>query len=590
MDEADRLRADLAAKLAILNGTPLPPPPGAPAGTQPAAPTAEPAQPVAPPPMPVCRPAFDLAAWKGNASFPDRLRDLRNAAALGTEGASEMAALAEFYTAYGLTAEALDTLAAWHAEDPLPAERARLDRVTALAHLLRHEPPDPASPLFAEGQGCEREDLPMWRAAAAAVAGDTTQVRKYAGRARALLRDVPDPLRGQIALLIASGAPNDVETQRAMAAVLRTADAPTPEDDAARLLVQARLARAEGSTGDEITFLERAGAITGGAVPALQARARLVAINASREGPVSAGVETALTDIARTYRYEQIGQDASEALAETRLRRGDYAGALSAADDGTLGLRGGESRGAALTARILRTLLVDPGAAALPPPAERMALFWRYEGYATPGERGDDIRLGAARLMLDQRMPESALDVLRQLSPGTAATPPAVTLRALAEARAANGNPQGALALLANTPPSDDTRRAAATALGRLGRAADAAAQLEGMNQVADRLTRAELLMRANDWAGAATTYAGLLADPTLTPEIRRTATDRAALASALAGRAPAALPRDLAGASPAAARALGTIAIPPAALGAPVEAVRDALERARRIETLLSP
>jgi hypothetical protein len=586
-DEASALRDSLATKLAILNGT-LPPPSATPAPA--ATPAAAPAAPPPPVALPVCRRDFDLAAWKGHQPYPVRLQALREAAAMSTEGAPEIAALAEFYVVNGLAAEALDTIAAWHAEDPLPSDRARLARVADVAHLLRHETPDLTSPLFAAGEGCEREDLPLWRAAAAAVSSNADQVRENALRARAVLRDVPDPLRTRLAVLIADGARDDLETQRAMAAVLRSAEAATPEDEAARLLVQARVARGEGSTTDELMFLERAAALPGGAIPALQARLQLAALDAGREGPVSVDGENTLTDIARTYRYEQLGQEASALLAEARLKRGDYAGALGAADDGLLTQRPGESRGAKLIVRILRTLLVDPTATTLPDPAERMALYWRYQGYATPGERGDDIRLGAARLMLDQHMPESALDVLRQISQATAIQPAAVAARALAEARAANGDPQAALALIADAPPSDDINRAAAAALARLGRPEDAAARLAGMDKPEDRLSRAQLLMRAGNWAGASSAYADLLHEPTLAPEMRTEATDRAALASALAGHAPSELSPDLASSSPVAQRALGAIAIPAAAPGAPVDAVRDAIERSRRIETLLAP
>ena len=36
----------------------------------------------------------------------------------------------------------------------------------------------------------------------------------------------------------------------------------------------------------------------------------------------------------------------------------------------------------------------------LPPADQRLYLFWKYGGYATPGDKGDDIRAAAAQLMI----------------------------------------------------------------------------------------------------------------------------------------------------------------------------------------------
>ena len=130
-----------------------------------------------------------------------------------------------------------------------------------------------------------------------------------------------------------------------------------------------------------------------------------------------------------------------------------------------------------MAARILRVLMTGPADSRLPDPAERTALYWHYDGYATPGAKGDDIRLGAARLMLNQDLGSAALDVLRQLSAEIAATPEARVIRAQAEARA--GDPAVALLLAHDLPANNDTRRVAAEALARMGRPGEAAHQLD---------------------------------------------------------------------------------------------------------------
>jgi hypothetical protein len=163
-------------------------------------------------------------------------------------------------------------------------------------------------------------------------------------------------------------------------------------------------------------------------------------------------------------------------------------------------------------------------------------------------------------------------------------------MRALAEARASTGDPQASLALLATVPPSEDSRRATAAALARLGHPAEAAAQLEGVETATDRARRADLLLRAANWPAAAAAYAGQLRDPALPAEARRSTAERAALAAALAHMPGKDIPREAAEISPLATRALAVAASGAAAPGAPVAAAREAIERARTIETLLTP
>jgi hypothetical protein len=262
-----------------------------------------------------------------------------------------------------------------------------------------------------------------------------------------------------------------------------------------------------------------------------------------QDGPDAAAAEMVLADVARVYRADALGQTAATYLAEQRLRHGDYAAALAVADAsaGPVATRRTDSRGAALAARILRKLLVDapaapagaPASAAPAPgpgPAERLALYWRYEGYATPGVPGDDIRLGAARIMLAEDLPSPALELLEVV----AASPEAMLLRATAEARA--GDPAAALVMVQAMPQGDEVRRIAADALSRMGRPGDAAQQLAGVAGIDDQIRRTALLAAATDWPAAASACDALLHDPALAGAARRQVADRYSLALALAG------------------------------------------------------
>jgi hypothetical protein len=373
-----------------------------------------------------------------------------------------------------------------------------------------------------------------------------------------------------------------------MAAAVRNSDMGGPEEAAGRFLLHARIARLRGDTIEETSFLERA-VRTNAIVPSLIARIRLAEIHAAKDGPAGEASEAMLGDAGRVYRDAPFGQSAAAALAERRLRLGDYAGALAVADASTDGRAGrlSDSVGARLAARVLRMMLVDGTATDLPAAEDRMLLFWHYGAYATPGEKGDDIRMAAARLMLDEGLPEAALDVTRQLSEAVLRSPQGALLRARTEAQA--GDPAAALAMLGRLPPQDETRRIAADALVRLDRRVDAARELEPMTAPADQARRAHLLYEVKAWEDAAGAYATVLRNPATPKDAKADAADRYALAVAMSGGRPA---DDLRGLGGLAGRVLGALPVTTAANdpSAPVNALRGALERAGAIEALLPP
>lgn len=593
-NEIKQLREELTAKLSQLNAPPPTPKPSAHAGGGTAAPApAIAAAPPAPPPRPVCAPDFDLNTWKKEGRFTKALTALRHAAANSHEAPPEMEQLAEFYLSNGLAGEAREAaLAALDTDTPIAeTDRIRLRRDADIASLLRGDVIDAKSPLLADRTDCERTDLPLWRALAGAAGHDALAVARDVHAASRALGSVPEPLLQAFAFRLSDAAGDNIAALRDVADAVRNASLGTPEDEAARFLLQARIARSGGDTVDERAFLDRA-AQHPATLPGLVARERLAELGLAGQGSTVSHDELMLADMARVYRGEHIGRDAAAALAEHHLRLGDYAGALTIADQSASphGVRGADSRGAALAARILRVLLVDPPIPNLPEPSRRIALYLKYDGYGTPGRAGDDIRMGAARLMLDQGMASAALEVVHQLSAEVAATPQGKAIRALAEARA--GDPSVALLLVRDLPESPATQRISADALEKMERPADAARQLDGLTGIADQTRRAELLFSAKAWGAAADAYATLLHEPTLSAEARKEAADRYGFALALSGTSP---DRTLLPAKDALAERMIS-ALPPsggaAAAGGALSlpTMKAALERARRIETLLPP
>ncbi|MCG7361945.1 hypothetical protein MHZ93_11810 [Roseomonas sp. ACRSG] len=599
-DDLAGLREAVIAKLAVLNGL-------RPADTLPAAPSRpepqavpQPATPLpAPAPvpavavaLPACPASFSLAGWRGEGAFADRLPALRAALARSDQGAAEVAALAEFYAGHQLSREALAVLEVASGEWPAGALKERLERVRDVARLLLGRPVPPASPLLAEAGDCAREDLPLWRALAAAASGDATSLAQLAPRARAALREIPQDLRLGFVQRLADAVENDPATLRILLGAVRAATGLTPEQAAARNWQYARLARQEGNRADEQQYLEQALRGGGRSLPEIFARARLAALNLGRPGAEGRRAEAQINDLLRSYRHDALGEEAAIAYATRLLDQGALGAALAVADGASQASArpGVESRGARLAATALRRLLADPAPEGppLPPADERLGLFWQYEGYATPGERGDDIRLAAIRLLLRQGLAEAARDLGQQVTPATARTPQAILLLARAEAEAAQGDPRRALALLASLPADETGRRIAATALARLERLEEAAAQLDGLREVADLSRRAELLFQARAWRAAGAAYGALLREPALPAAERADATARLASAATLAqGRAE--VPAELLAPEGASAAMLRLNAsAPPSGTG--IGGVREAIERSRQIEALLPP
>jgi hypothetical protein len=598
-NDLDALRKELVLKLDALN-QPLPAPslarpdaggPGRLNGT------ASDAVAASTPSRPLCRPTFEMAGWQGSGGFTARLAELRGRIAASRAAPAAMLALAQFYLAHGLAGEALEAVAEAMPAGSMSDDAARLQRDADLARLMKGMQISAGSPLLGNPPQCDRPDLALWQALAAAAAHDAAGVehamtKEQGANGQNALQKLPEPVRDILAYRLADAVDDGSPVLPALADAMRDATPATQEDRAAAWLLDARLAASRGNPTGEKSFLERAVA-TGRSLPSLQAELRLAELAARGDGPQTARDEATLADFSRVYRDSPLGQGAAADLAERKLREGDFQASMAIADQsaragGAQHLTG--KSGAAMIANMLRILLVSPGQARLPSPAARVALYLRYQGYATPGPQGDDIRLGAARLLLAQGLPDAALDAARQLTAPAAGSAEGLAARAQAEAQA--GDPAVALDLLRSAPADDNLHRIAAMALARLARPEEAARELDGLTAIPDRLQRARLLSDAKAWNDAADAYADLLRNPALTGDARREASDRYGLAVVLAGGHAdpgLALPGNS-----LAARALAALPSPAAEPGegqsgrGAIAAVRGALQRARAIDSLL--
>jgi hypothetical protein len=584
--DLDALRNSLTEKLALLQNPPKQQ--AADTAQQPAAngSAADPAQPDQGA-RPACPPTFSMEGWKGQEAFADRLRLLRMVMARSGDAPEAIAALAEFYLGNGLAAEARALLDPVKRSGVDPEKLKRLDRDNDIARLLKGEPIRSESTLLAESENCDRTDIPLWRVLSAAASGDEAAVHRDADAASHALLFLPQPLSSRFALRIAAAGQDDKVVLQAMAASLRNTDAGDADELAGRYLLQAWIARTQNDPVTEESFLVRA-APSVGAI-GLQAKVRLAELHAAQSDDVGRQSMLTLADAARVYRDTKIGQSATTVLSDLLLSRGDYTGALKVAVDSTANLTAqrNDSYGAALAVKVLHKLLVETDAQNLPPPDQRLYLFWKYGGYATPGEKGDDIRAAAAQLMIAQGLPEAALKVTRQLSDTIGQSDQGIMLRAAAEASA--GDADQALSMLKGRAPTPETQRISAVALKRLGHPLDAAHQLDGLKDVDREIERAALFYEARDWGDASDAYAEVLRKDGLSQDQRGEAGDRYALALALAGKPPAADLRQFSGLAQRVIEAL-----PSNNAGgdkpSPVSEVRDSIRRAIQIEGILPP
>ena len=534
-----------------------------------------------------------LTEWQGSGSFVDADAKRRATLAHAPEDLDALASLAEFYAAHAMPNEALMLLEGWTDDGTDSAARARLLRVRDIARLIHGQSIEAASPLLAPAGDCAPPEMGVWQALQAAALRDTPAVNAAARRARAALTSMPEPMRTVIALSIADHANDEPETLKAMVAALRNSKGGTPEDVGGRYLLQARVANVDHAGNDEMAFLEKA-IQEGGGVPRLFASARLAGLQIRRAGEAGAHAEKLLQDLARTYRYESLGQEAALILGRQKLANGDFGAALELADQVShADSSGGNGAAASFAAQALRMMLVDPKGLPLPAPADRVALFWHFEGYAPPGESGDDIRIAASKLLLDQGFADSALDVAHDLSNTTLATPDGLMTRARAEARADTGDAAAAIAMVQPQPDGADRSHVIADALARTGKPRDAAQAVAKLDDADDRTRHAALLYRAGAWGDAAGAYAQLLRTDGLDKDARADATRRYSLAVSLSQTLPGNAPSsDLLKPDPLSQKLLA-VAVPPApppANAPPVASVRTALDRAKKIETLLNP
>ena len=456
--------------------------------------------------------ALDMAALAGTGSFAEELARRQDelsralAADQGVEGAQY--ALAGFYLARLMPQEALQVLRA--ADEPAPT-RIWLEAIA----LALAERAGASAARASLASACHAPDTELWQAVLDAADGALAQQAFEREAIPLRLAAYPVDLRIELALRLAEAGIDAGAAPAAIERFLGMVEQVAPADQAlARLLyLRGRLAAARGDFAAARAYWGEAAALPGEA--GLRATLALVSSQLD-DGELD---ETAALSALERLAYDWRGHPAQLAIARLTSaiheRRGDVSLALHAIEEVALGAEGRPSgrTAARLASDLIRRTYTDPASAR---PLDRLAAFWRYEGFVPPGSEGTDIRLAVARALGSRGLPNAAVRLMEPLVRATDDPAHQQVVDLLAESYLAADEPTRALDLLRATSPRASASRparnlSAARALAALGRFAEAAGVLHDNPDAAARPLRADLLWKAGLWREAAAAYRDLV-------------------------------------------------------------------------------
>ena len=492
---------------------------------------------------------LDLPVATAGPALLERLRSLQGSivATAPLARAPLRREAAEVLLALGLAQEAQAMSALAFQEDPRTRDDPRLLLAHGAAALLIGRLPE-AARAIEDRRLPETDETLLWRGLLAAALGAAETAAPALAATAPLLLSYPEALQARL-IPPAAEALLDAGGTAALAAAGRLIEEAAAPETPRLALARARLAEAEGRTGEALAAYD---ALALGRDRLARARAihRAVALRLANgaldPGAAAAALEAALF----AWRGDAIEVEARLRLVELKRRTGDAAGAVELLRETAAQY---PAQAAALQPRLREALLA---ALAEAPPLTAVALA---EANRTLLPETGEAGLAAVMLLADRLvaldLPDRAASLLRAAAArgvadarGVAEPQARAALGArLAALRLGEGDAAGALAALdstegANLPQHLATERdlLRARALARAGNREAAVVLLRRLG-AARAAVLAELLAESQDWQGAAAALeahleATLPAPPApLAPEQRR-ALARLAAYTALAG------------------------------------------------------
>jgi hypothetical protein len=485
---------------------------------------------------------LDMAVLGGRGSFAvehARLEDALSRAVSADDGvAGAEHVLAGFYVARLMPQEALAVLGETEADGAAKPARVRLEA----AALVLADRPNEAAAGALRNPLCRGADAQLWRAVALAAEGPLSQGLLESDAILARLAAYPPDLRVELGLRLAEAGIN-ATVPTALERLLDLVEGAVLADEArARLLfLRGRLAAARGDYAGAAASWKEAAQLPGEG--GLRATLALVEADLDSGELDEAAALSSLDRLAYDWRGHPLQLPIARLSATIHEHRGDLLEALAVLEELALGNAGQPIRRAAarLASDLMRRVYADP------PPTltgDQMAAFWRYEGFVPPSVEDANLRLGFARALIAQDLPQPAIRLLEPIARGAEQPLADQAIDLLAEGHLVANQPLKALDVLrAAAPkaaaPRPDRNRLAARALAALGRFAEAAGVLHDDGGDDPVRLQADYLWKAGLWSEAAAAYRKLLQNGPAQdqPDVARQAVVRLAAAAHMANR-----------------------------------------------------
>ncbi len=469
---------------------------------------------------------FDFAAWRrrGPERFIEDQQILRRAIATAGETERNRARLelARFMFAYGNMRDVLGLLRLIEQEDPGLVATTQVRAMWGVAALLVGDV-DEAERHLKHPSLDSQPEAALWRGALAMVQGDARTARVQLGRSADLYRNYPAPFANRLNLLNAEARVFTGDypgAESLIDAVL--ANQPTASEHAQAMYLRGRLALAQGDREKALQIwgdLERAPLTPARTAAALDRIELLVEDSKMSQAEAIA----ALDRLRFSWRGDELEFRILTRLGRLQLAAKDYRAGLATLRNA---LRLFPNH------REAKSIIADMSAAFTAAfesageemsPVTAIAMFEEFRELVPVGQRGDEMAQRLIDRLISVDLLDRAGDLLEhQIKFRLSGEEKAKAGTKLALVRLLDRKPEAALEALKLSADAGmaaplvlERARLEARALADLGRTAEALQRLEGDGaREADEL-RADILWRAQDWAGAAKVLSRLVGAPT---------------------------------------------------------------------------
>ncbi|HYC02413.1 MAG TPA: hypothetical protein VED40_03925 [Azospirillaceae bacterium] len=430
--------------------------------------------------------------------------------------------LARFYVANGMGHEAKGMLDLVLQDQPDLEKRGEFLAVRGAARVLAGDYKAGLKDLNADAVATE-PDTDLWRAAAAAGAGEWETAHRLFQAHRSLLRDYPEPFFSRFSMMAAEAALERKDPETAATLLDRVAKRSAQSGPITDRLAYLRgeQFRQQGAAAKAMEQWKRA---AGGFDRLAQARARwgLIELNLQENQITPKQAADEMEKLRFAWRGDDLELAIQRRLGELHAQAGNYPQAFDTMRR-TVSLFPESPQAEEITRQMTGIFadLYKDGAAHLPP-VEALSLYEQYRELTPAGPEGDAVIRRLAERLVEIDLLDRASDLLdRQVQYRLAGEEKARVGTRLAGIRLLNAQPDQALGALdksevAGMPAAlaEERRLLRARALSRSGRSRDAVALLAEDGSRPAKMLRVDIATQDKQWTAAAQALADLIGPP----------------------------------------------------------------------------